>query len=799
MAEIPTYTARLSPARGVNGQVQAELDNSAVRAAAAQGQVGEAISHAGSTLATISASVAQVQNQRAKEQELKWVGDASQKLNDTLIQWQQDHQHDEDYGIAYRKFADEQVKTYTDAAPNARASDAFRLHIMPSIQRDWETALKIGERTRLNNFGAAEVVHSESESNAFRFRMANGEPEAARDIMSYSLKTQHERIDAAYGKISPPLAAKMKETATADAVLGVLETDPVFAKELLDSARNVDGQTRSVLVNKIEAASNQIDEVAAQRMARALDSQLKNAKDAGTLVAVPPKESFGVFKKHADAQYESFVQEAKVHNETVGEWDKLKSLSPFYQAQAIEELRASINPNRGEIAHGLRQNLIGVHNDLARGNVAGHIAKNYEDVAGLFRAADLVKDPAERVKKIEQANSKSLYYQGAAPRDDSGKLLVSDADAKKFLNLSTGQQHTLSADQANERGAKLNGMGPQDMWSNLMGMTKEFGNEKIAAIAFNDLATLPQEGNRLPAAAQLAVNMPPELAIKFLGVVKASKDIKPLPDVTAKEFRDYLYTKTDGVWTAFRRTFNGDNNQRAALLDDFESSILKYAHSLNGEGISPKEAVQKAVKDTISGSFGFGNVNGTPMMVMRNRGEGKPQRTEAEAADIPRKLVVSLREFPLASLDLKDPTGRTIWPQLDSILNKDAKDKYVMDAITSRGFFVTESHGQSATIYVADESGKATSQQLRDKRGQPFEIAFDDLPAYTRFQGGALGRGTFGFGGTVELPIQPSKTYERVEKIPYQIWYDPQYRTNWPSPGLQYSRQVKPLGPPAPK
>lgn len=794
MARIETYTASLAAARGQRGMVQSEIDSRSAQ------QPGRALEEAGNAVARSALAVQQVGGvieQRQKEQELHWAADQETAINDKLIAWQSENWHREDYGDAYRKFADDTLAEHEKEAPNSRAVEALRRSVVPVIQRKWASALETAEQTRIRNFQASELAGATKDADAFRLQYQIGHTEDARDILSHQIANRLERVDVAYGKVAPGMANELKEKVVVAGVLGALESDPVFAKEVLDANRNVDPQTRTVLLNKIEAASTQIDEVAAFRFQSQLETELKNAKDSGAQVVIRPKSDFAFLKKHSDLSYERYAQQAKEQNAVVKEWNDMRGASPEWQAQRREELRKQ---GKSEVGMALDRNIEHVRADIARGNAAGHIAANYEDVRGLFNSAASAVTPEERRAKTEQAYSMSLFYQGAVPRDENGNNILSDDQTRKFLNIPTGAQHVLSVEGANKRGAELNAMSPQDLMLWVKNTPAEYGNEKLAAIAFNDLATLPSEGNRLPAAVQLAAAMPsPELAVKFLGTVKASKDIKPMPDVTAKEFRDHLYNKTDGKWNAFRRTFNGDNNQRQALLDDFESAVLKYSYALNGEGLSPKDAVKKAFTDTIDSSFGFAEINGTPMMVLKNRGDGKPLRTDAEVKNIGQRLARELVRVPIDQMDMNDSLKRTIFPNLNDALPKEKKDQYVMDAITSRGFWVTEPHGQSVTLYIADESGKGTVQQLRDKRGQPFEIAFDDMPSFTEKRPAGLGEGgAFGFGGgTVDTFIPLQKTYPRVTGGGF--WYDlgwqkgNEYKTNWPVYAPEFKRQSLPL------
>ncbi len=742
MAEIPTFTAQTSRSRNVYADISVDAAAAPYRAL---GNVGDNISRLGVTLADIT-------EQRNREKELRWAGDKSDELSRTLIEWQRENQGREDIGDAYRKFADEQVAEHEAQAPTSRAAGVFRRSVLPAINREWEQNLKLGEATRFDNFEVAERKSSITANDNYRERFSQNQV-TAQLLRHLDLQSQIARIDGAYGKVAPKVAAALKETAVVDAVTGTMERDPALAAEILEQYPHVDAETRRMLIGSLESTRTALDGARQVEFADQMEKSLNAATALGIPAAMPREAEFvAVYGKDAAPRQMAVAKETyRATNLAITSWDSVKDLAGQYQMAKVEELA-----NAGEkfAAQKLSERVSDSLKAQNGGNVMDHLRQNYADVEQSYNMAG--DDPV----RLKAAHELALKYQGPVPPGTPEK------EARKYLGHSTGRLHLLTERQADEMGAQWNGMGAEDLMKAMEGLAVQYPDDKQRAIAYRDLVTLPKEGNRLKPGIQFAQMIPSmELRRSYLNVVQNSKAVAELTTEKQAAFDAALIDQKG--WVNFRASFGAQDEQMAK----FRQAVLHYAYHLSQDGrlgLDAEAATEKAVNDLIEGSFGFTKESGVVIGVQKLRDDFglKPIRTEQEITHFGRILTQAKATFPLQDLNLVNPAGQQAFPQADLILDPAKKLEYVQKTILANGFFVTEDDGQGVTLYVRnDKSGLPF--QLLDKKGKPFLILFDNVTATSEMQVNLLGISGFQSSrpSTVKVPkiLQPRAYWENLK------------------------------------
>ena len=746
MPQIQTFTADLASQRGLRGAVQADISADAAAAPYRElERTGEQITRAG-------ALVGDLAQQRQKETELRWAGDSADELSRTLIEWQEANKTREDIGAAYREFADRKLAEYESKAPSPRAAQVFRRAVSPAINSDWERNLKLGESIRFDNFKVSERKSSITANDVYRQRYGM-DATGANLIRMLDLQTQLARIETAYGKAAPKIAAQMKESAVIDAVTGTAERDPDWAGEILEGHKEVDPETRRILVGRMEATRTAMDGARQVGFADQMEKSLNAATALGIPAAMPSEAEFmAVYGKDAAPRQQAIAKETyRATNLSITSWNSVKDLAGPYQMAKVEELA-----NAGEkfAAQKLSERVSDSLKAQNGGNVMAHLRQNYEDVEQSYSMAG--SDPA----RLKAAHALALKYQGPASPGTPEK------EAKRYLGHSTGRLHLLTERQADEMGAQWNGMGPEDLMKAMEGLAAQYPDDKQRAIVYRDMVTLPKEGNRLKAGIQFAQMIPSqELRRSYLNVVQNSKAVADLTTEKRADFETALIDQKG--WLNFRASFGAQDEQMA----DFRQAVLHYAYHLSQDGrlgLDAAAATKRAVEHLIDGSFGFYKESGVVIGAQKLRDDFglKPIRTDAEIASYGPLLTHAKSRFPLEELSLVNPAGQQAFPQADLILDPAKKMEYVRKTILANGFFNSEDDGQGVTLYVRNDK-TGLPFQLLDKKGKPFLILYDNLGATTDMQVNLLGISGFQSSrpSTVKVPkiLDPRLWWENLK------------------------------------
>lgn len=753
MPEIPTYTANLNAQRGLRGSVQAEIDiGAAVRPFTALGNLAETVSRT-------ALGLAEVAEQRKKEQELRWAGDTADTLTRTLIEWQKENIGREDIGDAFREFADRKLAEHEAQAPSPRAAQIFRRSVTPGINSDWERNLRIGESTRLENFRVAETKSSITANDIYREQAGLASVYSALKDVGYDLDSSKEtrrkalqaqlaRIETAYGKTAPRMAAAMREAATVDAIIGAAELDQSFARELLDKAA-IDPERRRILLNQIEAAENTRDVVRQVEFADELDKALDVAEATGVPATLPNEQTFvAVFGKDSGARHHAVAKEKfRTTNLAVTAWNEVKAQAGRFQIARVEELA---DKGEKDAAQKLAANVSKSIQAQEGANVMAHLRANYEDVGRAFNHAETATTPEEKAARTKAANDMALQYQGPAPIG-----LLKAGEEKRYLGHATGRLHLLSEQQADQIGAQVNAMSAEDLMGFMAGLAAQYPDSRQRNIVYNDLMTVPKEGNRVKAGIQFGMMIPSDsLRRQYLQVVQHSKAVAELTTEKRQDFEKALNSEDD--WLKLQAVLGGGTQTPGVA--EFRNAVLHYAYHLSQDqrrGLDAESATEQAVKDLVSGSWGFAKVKGMYVGVQRLRDDFgiKPARTDEDIAYLERVMNRGLTEFPVD--ELGNLSG---FPLATAIQDPAKRVDYVREVIQSNGLFVNEADGQGATVYVRDDK-TGTAHQLVDKRGKPFLIQYDSVSDFMEMQVGLLGISGF----------QNTKATPRTLRVPRNI------------------------------
>lgn len=780
MARIQSYTADLASARGNRGRVQEGIDiSTAVRPAAALERLGDTMQQAG-------AQVAAIADQRQREKEAKWLGESSEQLSRVLIEWQDKNKDREDFGEAYRTFADEQVAEYTTAAPNSRARDAFKLHVLPSINRDWEGALKRGEQNRFAAFDASESKASETINANFRARINYGETEAAREVLTHDLALQKERI-AVFYKGAPKVAAAMKEQATVGAILGAVEVDPAFAKELLDSSRDIDAQSRAVLLSRINTSQARIGSQEMVARAQARNDALADGLRKGTTV---PEPDLSFEKASMDAaQFDKFShderQRFKVQNVTIRTKGEVAALNPAARNRKLSEAAAAESGETGlAVVRSLAQMNDALEKEWAADSFSA-VTKYNPDVQAAFQAFQKSGRPAD------ENYWRSLAWErlGHAPAGAEKipptvgilrpeTLALRKQHVQSFQGLPEAERRLLMKDEATGYADALTKGGWQERIKAVQSLNAKFPDERKRAVAIKDIEQLSEgkqhDIQRTLIAAKLAeVNLAAAQFILSGNGRKAFEEMKP---EIQKQISDLLSVGVAGSepsWSLFALASRGANRENQDLVSGFKTALEEVA-ALNFKNSAP-EAVKSALESLIFNRVAkpvmtpsVGSSPGQAILISRTDPATGTRRSDADIQSISARLPYAKLAIKADDLSLHDPEGNPYYA--DSVpwlyrpgikeLDKGSKE-LLQEYIVQKGFWISDTDNNGATFYMEGEGGFDFAPVMKGT-GKPLTVRYNELAPIPSIKTAAPST----FSGQVAPPFSAPASYSGGAVLP---------------------------------
>jgi hypothetical protein len=258
--------------------------------------------------------------------------------------------------------------------------------------------------------------------------------------------------------------------------------------------------------------------------------------------------------------------------------------------------------------------------------------------------------------------------------------------------------------------------------------------------------------------------------------------VKSLTPEKSSEFSEVL--DGDSTWQSFVRSMYA-GGQRAREIGAWRSGIIAYANSLASRGQKAQNAVETSLKRLVGDNFGFPNVHGQPVMVQKVRPDGTV-RHDDEVSDYGRRMQIALRDIDPRQIKQEDDNGVPYFMSLPMLPDKEdvLTMQHLRDIITSQGFYRPSPDGQSVSLHLLDDDG--VEFQVRDKNNEPFEIALDDLPKFTRTQYSSI---SF---RDITLKDGHSEVYDiEVAENPKSWGSGRRMKTNWPTTGGYFKRQGK--------
>ena len=697
MPPLATYTAsgqiRSGPvAPGVDAS---ELDGPA---RALQGLGGQ-IANAGQTVGAIL-------EKRQQEKDNRWVGDSESQLNRDLVDWRKENQNREDYGDAFKAYADERLAEYEKNAPTGKAAQSFRRSVLPSIDAGYAKTTAEGERTRLNNYDQAEVQNDINMRGTY-LAGADLDQDFANDLLFAETVKRNARTMATIGPTSPAAAAAMVQRTEIAAVLAAADADPIFAKKILSASKHIEAATYDQLDRKIEAAAKNMEATSMYRINANIDAAIYNGKQNGTMVAMPSK---AVLDLLPESRRDQVMDEVKIANATTATWSEIKGHNWQEQQRAI----AAVD-TKDIIGIQTKAELVKLtakSQEQQTEDPVGWQAKN--DSEFIAATGKIMAAPkGAQAGMMTDAIKRMVELQGPPPAD------APEDQRKRYLNLPTGLQKATTLSQATSEASKLNNIPPNQLTAELQKFDTLYPDERVRAMVWNDMQNLP-EGKKLKMGLRVGAAID-DVGVRnhFLG---AMSNKEPLKTERPKSEFDAAIS-ADPVFSKFVAGWKGDGNQRGDELNEFTDAAVRYAMhlSVNDKIANPSNAATKAVQRLVSDNYGMMSIHGTDVPVHRHPSAGVYYGPK-EIGFIQSGITRTLNTLDISEVDIR-PDSFPLAPNLTG----GAEDSdYIRDTIKSTGTVVVEPGGSSATIYLRGKGANDFPFQLRGKNGKPYVIDFED-------------------------------------------------------------------------
>ncbi len=664
-----------------------------------------AVQGAGNQIANAGQGIGVLLDRRQQEKDNRWVSDTESQLNRDLIDWRKENQSREDYGDAFKAYADEKLSEYEKTAPSGKAAQSFRRSALPFIDAGYAKTTADGDRNRLNNFDQAEIQNDITMRGTY-LAGSDLDIDLANEMLFADTVKRSARIMATFGDIKPEAAAAMIQRTEVAAVLAAADADPIFAKKILSASKHIEAGTYDQLDRKIEQAEKNMEATSMYRINANIDAAIYNGKQSGTMVPMPPK---AVLDLLPESRRDQVVDEVKIANATTSKYSEIKSWNWQEQQKAI----ASVD-TKDIVGIRTKEELVKLTKESQKQQTedpVGWQAKN--DPEFIATTGKIIAAPKEaQAGMMVDAIKRMVSLQGTPPADSP------EDQKRRYLNLPTGLQKATTLSQATAEASKLNNIPPNQLTAELQKFDTLYPDERVRAMVWNGMQNLP-EGQKLKMGLRTAAAIAdPYVRNNFLGAMSNKEPLKT--ESSKSEFDSAL--SADPVFSRFVAGWKGDGNQRGDELSEFSESAVKYAMflSVNDKINSPGKAVAKAVQRMVSDNYGMMSVNGVDVPVYRFV-SGKRYSdddvshlqlgiTDLISALSPDAISVDFNNFPLA-------------PRLPGSPKED--EKYLQSVLRRTGTVVVEPGGASASIYVKGEGPNDFPFQLRDKQGQPMLFEFE--------------------------------------------------------------------------
>lgn len=705
--------------------------------------LGQGIANVGVGLYNVGMQRQSQRNRAAELEHARWAGDTETQFQKELAEYMADPEraNSPTFAADFLEFANNRLSELEEEAPSREAAIRYRQRAQNTLVRRYEQALDRQAATQLNNQKLS--IEDRTSTAIHIFRTEQNKAMAVQEIDA-QYGNIIEDINTMLGDIAPGTARALRAGVTAEIVRATASDNPEYARKILDANKDIDENSRQSLIKVIERGEKSINLIELDAFTRERERRLIAAQDGQDIEPLPieaytpyfddPQKAL-VAKKNDDLR----LAAVKRAHEVV---EELRGKNPAAIFDDVEAMKSQMTEPEQRAAY--EQIIVPTVNSWARlidQDPVAWLASTNPEIEKLTKDAEAAGENESLA--VRQARYEAiLKYQGRAPEGE---------DPDMFLNKPQNLRHIMSRAEANQHAATINNGAPGEVLERIQQVLDHYTG--FEHYAFNDLVSLP-DGGGIRQEYQLAFqNKDAWWVDSYLGALRGSKEIAQLSEEKSRELQARITGTPE--WMAFQNAIIGDNMQRAKDLVGYRSGIEAMTRALMTNGMEMKDAVERATAMLISESMGFTDVNGEPLVILRERSDPtQPPRTDEEIQDIGRRLGVALSHIDPRLIDTR--------PFADALagMGDEAKLRTIEDTITQRAFWQTDPDGQSVSLYLHDDNGFVF--QLTETDGSPITVDLDDLPNFTRKvqTGGSEFRGGRGDTGTreTEIKLWPSKS-----------------------------------------
>jgi uncharacterized protein YukE len=731
MAKIATILSGANIQTGSTG-AQATPDDFGGSQFRALGQLAQAGENVAST-------VGQVARQQKEVDDNLWVGQTVEEHKNELNEWMSDpeNQGKETYAADFQNKLKEVMSSVK--SPSSKAAALYKQRMLSFGSERYESALQLAGRNKLQN--NAVLIDSQSAQAIDSYRKSRDIPtvDAGKSLQD-SLRDISGQIDTTFGKIAPTVAMKMKDKLYQDAAYGVMRDDPELARTITMQSKTMDEHVRHTILDQIDQAfhSKNIIEIESfnerrkDQFASVLYGNKRDKIDLKEYQSYYPRDKAVALKMRDDALIDTY-------NKANDVYDRVKSLNAGEQTLELNKYVKNISTDAERDAYQIFHSKVLANIQLQEKNPVSWMQQNNPAVKDALELA-MKSTNNQRLQSMKELYDLQLRYQGTPPTGDhaSGLTYVLDKetgyqkavstntldDPRQYLSLPKNSKHLMTQEQATENADKINQGSPNQILDTINQVLASYPGSDYQNIAFNDMVTLPQSGRGIKQEYQLVfLNHDSPNVKSYAGAIGNSDSVKALNSEKRGDFEKAL--NSNATWNAFAHSMLGDNFQRVDEIAGFKKGILQYAmahHSQSGD--SPEASIKAATGEIINQKLGFAHINGQTMMILRDRGDGKPPRNDEEINAMGMRLQLALQHVDPREIKQDDGHGRNLFPTLALAGTDMQKMQAIRDAITMNGYFQTGPDGKSVSLYYHDGMNHF---EVRDKSNNAFEIALDDV------------------------------------------------------------------------
>lgn len=725
----------------------------------------------GQAMVSTGATLGQIAKHKQQTDDNRWVQKAAAQYQEEAINFlhNPENKNREDYETIATQFLKDQQAKYAQNAPSGRSNRLFGEYASRFYNSNLPAIKNRTEAVKLEKATGEIEVNVNKALGAFRREAAAGDAASAALNAEAQRELQHAMLKDTYGTLSPAAERRFREIIDKSYVMGVAEHNPEYARRVLESSEHIDESARKTLLSHIEQVEQRGLRMARYEFERELDRAVETGFSNEVAIAPVSKGSFIRLygKEDGELAYKRFEDQRTESNTAIAVAGGMRGKNAAAIARQANEFEKT------PASRSLKNLVARKADELIRYQAqdpAGYLAANNDEVHSAFSAFSSAP-PQEQARAFQKYADLVRKYQGKA---------AGATDGDRYMDLPTGDRHILPKPMALDWAGRINHGGYDEKLQTLQQFGALFESYDAWNVGFNDLVKLP-EGQGVKPEIQLALQFArwkdgqvyfdqPETV---RGYLEAATDVELLKEIGKDNEKYADYSNALDAHPKWKEWVRAVGNDRAEQVAAYKNGMVAYAWK---HGRTATEGARKAVDDLIVQHTHIGTVNGTALPMAKVRKDGTP-RTEVELEDISRRMGVSLKYLDVDQIDTS--RLRFLPTQLG-----EGKEKrlHLLRYVMNEGFFRPEPDGNSATLHVMSDGGRAT--QLTDKQGQPFRIHYDNLPAFTGTRTERVARigprGVVITGDTKQVPVPetPSKTVDDKDYAA-PTWQDDEF-THWP-------------------